>query len=161
MLSKEQKEKLRKIHIYELATEEKDGVAIIPKTVQKKKFGKEKSVCVEEVFVVPSPYEIRNSVFEQILECGFSKVERVSPTDANCIVRIFQKLHHEYEFGMVFNMYGADVFVKDDTTWATECNCYQKGYPIDYEKCLINQWLYQDEKVTFDAEFVDFYVKVS
>ena len=33
MLSKEQKEKLRNIHIYELACEEKNGIAIIRKSV--------------------------------------------------------------------------------------------------------------------------------
>ena len=42
MLSKEQKEKLRKIHVYELASEEKKGKAIVRKLVQKGKRKKEK-----------------------------------------------------------------------------------------------------------------------
>ena len=161
MLSKEQKEKLRKIHIYELASEEKNGVAITQKTVPKIKRGKEKFSHIEEVFVVPSTYAIAESVFKQILDCGFSKVERVSPTDANCIVRVFQKLHHKYEFDTVFNMYGADVFVKNGKEWTSECECYGECFTLNYAKCLVGQWLYQDEKVIFDTEFVDFYVKVS
>ena len=159
MLSKEQKEKLRNIHIYELACEEKNGIAIIRKSVPKVKRGKETFSTVEEEFVVPSPYQIAESVFKQILVCGFSKVERVSPTDANCIIRVFQKLHHAYEFDQIFNMYGADCFVKSCIDWISECN--GDAFPLDYSKCLIGQWLYQDEKITFDAEFVDFYVKVS
>ena len=56
-------------------------------------------------------------------------------------------------------MYGADCFVKSCIDWISECN--GDAFPLDYSKCLIGQWLYQDEKITFDAEFVDFYVKVS
>ena len=162
MLSKEQKEKLQKIHIYELASEEKNGVAITRKQVSKvkKKKGKEKISWIKEVFVVPSTYDIAESVFKQILDCGFSKVERVSPTDANCIVRVFQKLHLKHEFDTVFNMYGADVFVKNGTKWTTRCECYEECFTLDYAKCLVGQCLYPDEKVVFDAEFVDFYVKV-
>ena len=37
MISNEQKEKLRNIHIYELAWEEKNGIAIIRKSVSKVK----------------------------------------------------------------------------------------------------------------------------
>ena len=35
MLSKEQKEKLRNIHMYEISFREKNGIAIIDKTVKK------------------------------------------------------------------------------------------------------------------------------
>lgn len=159
MLSKKQKEKLRKIHIYELASKEKNGVAITRKTVSKGKKGKEKIFWIEGIFVVPSTYDIAESIFKQILDCGFSKVERVSPAYANCIVRVFQKLHYKYEFDTVFNMYGAEVFVKNGTNWTAEW--YGERFTLDYAKCLVGQWLYQDEKVVFDAEFVDFYVKVS
>ena len=159
MLSKEQKEKLRNIHIYELACEEKNGIAIIRKSVPKVKRGKETFSTVQEEFVVPSPYQIAESVFKQILVCGFSKVERVSPTDANCIIRVFQKLHHAYEFDQIFNMYGADCFVKSGGYWISECD--SGTFHLDYSKYLIGQWLYQDEKITFNTEFVDFYIKVS
>ena len=159
MLSKKQKEKLRNIHIYELACEEKNGIAIIRKSVPKVKKGKETFSSVEEEFVIPSPYQIAESVFKQILTCGFSKVERVSPINANCIIRVFQKLHHAYEFDHIFNMYGADCFVKSCGYWISECN--SDTFHLDYSRHLIGQWLYPDEKITFDAEFVDFYVKVS
>ena len=159
MLSKEQKKKLRNIHIYELASKEKNGVAIIQKSMSKVKRGKETFSTVEEELFIPSPYQLTESVIKQILACGFSTVEKVSPSDANCIIRVFQKLHYEYEFDLIFNMYGADCFVKGSTGWISECN--GDTFPINYSKCLIGQWLYQDEKVTFDADFVDIYVKVS
>ena len=155
MLSKEQKEKLRTIHIYEIACEEKNGIAIIRKRIPKVNGG----YIFEEKFVIPSPYQIAESVYKKILACGFSKVERVSPNNANCIIRVFQKLHHEYDFNQIFNIYGARCFVKNGHDWISECAL--GTFPLDYSKCLITQWLYQDEKITFDAEFVDFYVKVS
>lgn len=159
MLSKAQKEKLRNIHIYEIACEEKNGIAIIRKRVPKVKRGKKTFSTVEEDFIVPSPYQIAESVFKQILVCGFSKVERVSPTNANCIIRVFQKLHYAYEFDQIFNLYGANCFVKSGMYWISE---FDSGtFHLDYSKSLIGQWLCQDEKITFDAEFVDFYVKVS
>ena len=158
MLSNKQKEKLRRIHIYALASEEKDGVAIIRKQVSKGEPSKEEKSIIEEVFVVPSTYEIAENVFKQILACGFSKVERVSPKDANCIVRVFQKLHHEYDSRTIFNMYGADVFVKNITKWTSEyCG---ECYTLDYAECSILQSLEQDEDVKFNAEFVDFYLKI-
>lgn len=161
MLSKEQKEKLRNIHIYELACEEKNGVAIIRKSVPKVKRGKETFSTIEEEFVIPSPYQITESIFKQILGCGFSKVEKVSPDNANCIIRVFQKLHHEHEFGVVFNLYGADCFVKSGNAWISECESRGNTFRLNYTEHLIDQWLYQDEKVTFKTDFMDVYVKVS
>ena len=69
MLSKEQKEKLRKIHVYELASEEKKGKAIVRKLVQKGK-NKEKSCWKEVVFKIQSPYEILEEVIVRILANG-------------------------------------------------------------------------------------------
>ena len=155
MLSKEQKEKLRTIHIYEIACEEKNGIAIIRKRIPKVN----ECYIFEEKFIIPSPYQIAESVYKKILACGFSKVERVSPNNANCIIRVFQKLHHEYDINHIFNIYGARCFVNNDRDWISECSL--GTFHLDYSKCLISQWLYQDEKITFDAEFVDFYVKVS
>ena len=157
MLSKEQKEKLRKISIYASSSKEKNGVAIITKTVSKVKWGKKRFSHIEEVFVVPSCYDIAESVFKQILDSGFSKVERASPSDANCIVRVFQKLHYQYDPNMIFNMYGADVFCKEGEMWVASCNCFT----LDYEKCSMGERLNQSEVVFFDSDFVDFYVKVS
>lgn len=159
MLSNKQKEKLRRIHIYSLARTEKNGVAIIQKQALRGEPGKEKTCIIEEVFVVPSIYEIAENVFKKILDSGFSKVERVSPKDANCIVRVFQKLHHKYDYYTTFNMYGADVFVKNITNWTSE-NCGE-CFTLNFAECSILQWIEQDETVKFDAEFVDFYVKVS
>ena len=62
MLSKEQKEKLRKIHIYEVSNEEKKGKAIVRKLVPKGKKDKEKSCWKEAIFKIPSTYEIFEDV---------------------------------------------------------------------------------------------------
>ena len=159
MFSREQKEKLWQIHIYEFTSEEKNGVAIKRKLVSKGEPGEEKLSFTEEIFVVPSTYKIAENVFKQILDCGFSKIERVSPTNANCIVRVFQKLHHVYDSYTIFNMYGADVFVKNMTIWTSKYR--GERFTLDYAKCSILQCLEQDVDVKFDADFVDFYIKVS
>lgn len=149
MLSNEQKEKLRKIHIYEISDTERNGIAI--KTNVSK---------VKEDFIIPTVYDIAESIFKQILEAGFSIIERVSPSDANCIVRVFQKTHHKYDFDIVFNFYGADCFVKDNKTWTSESECSNRCFPLDYSKYLVGQWIASDEEVFFDTDFVDFYIKV-
>lgn len=156
MLFKEQKEKLRNIHMYEISYKEKNSIAIIDKTVKR---GKETFSTVEEEFIVPSPYQILESVFLQIVRCGFSTVERVSPKNANCIIRVFQKLHQEHEFDTVFNLYGADCFVKSGNNWISECD--GNTFRLNHTEHLIDQWLYQDEKVSFKTDFIDVYVKVS
>ncbi len=160
MLSKEQKEKLRKIHIYELATEEKKGVAIVRKLVPKGKKNKEQSCWKEVKFKIPCTYEILEDVIVRILANGFSKVERVAPANANCIVRVFRKLHYNYDSSMIFNMYGADVFARHGSRWTSESEGSGTEFYLDYTKCLVGQWLYQDEQIVFDADFVDFYIRV-
>lgn len=159
MISKEQKEKLRQIGMYKISYVEKDGIPLIRKKVPEVENGKTTNSTIYEEFVVPSPYQIAESIFQQILDCGFSKIERVSPAKANCIVRAYQKLHYEYEFDQIFNMYGAECFVKDNVGWISEVN--DSTFHLDYSHCKIGQWLYQDEKVIFDTDFVDFYIKVS
>ena len=80
MLSKEQKEKLRNIHIYELACEEKNGVAIIRKSVPKVKRGKETFSTVEEEFVIPSPYQISESILIRFWFVAFQKLKEFLTT---------------------------------------------------------------------------------
>lgn len=160
MLSKEQKEKLRKIHMYEVSNEEKKGKAIVRKLVPKGKKDKEKSCWKETIFKIPSTYEIFEDVIVRILANGFSKVERVAPANANCIVRVYQKLHYNYDSSMIFNLYGADIFVRHGSRWTSECEGTGREFYLDYTKCLVGQWLYQDEEVIFDTDFVDFYLRV-
>lgn len=159
MLSNEQKEILRDIHIYELTHEEKKGVPIITKNVPKTKNGITKYSTVVENFVIPNTYEIFETMSKKILDSGFSEVERVSPNDANCIIRIFQKLHYEYFYNYIFNLYGADCFVKDKKNWISHCSA--GTFTLYYSKHIIRQWICQDESVYIDTDFVDFYVKVS
>lgn len=161
MLSKEQKEKLRNIHMYEISYKEKNGIAIINKTVKKGPKSKETVTTVKQEFIVPSPYQITESIFKQILSSGFSKVERVSPSKANCIIRVFQKLHQKHEYDVIFNLYGANCFVKNGNAWISEGESRGNTFQLNYTENLIDQWLYQDEKVTIRTDFMDVYVKVS
>lgn len=168
MLSKQQKEKLRRIHIYESSSKEKNGVPIIEKRGSQSKIGK----LIEGKMVVPSSYQLVDSVIAQILECGFSKVERVAPSDANCIIRVFQKLHYEYDRELIFNIYGADCFVREyfafgdrffsreESDWLTT-DLNDETFSINFSKCSISEWLCQDEKVIIEADFFDIYVRVS
>ena len=92
---------------------------MMPFDGRKGKGKKVKFHTVEKEFVIPTPYQIAENVFKQILDVGFSKVERVSPSDANCIIRVFQTLHYKYEFDITFNMYGADCFTNDALGWVS------------------------------------------
>lgn len=143
MLSKKQKETLRNIQIFEIANEEQNGVAVVK----------------NEEFIIPTPYDLLESVKKKILESGFSKVERVSPSAANCIIRVYQKTHYEYLYGWFFNMYGTFCFVKDGVNWISES--LGNTFHLDYSQCIVGQWIFQDERVSFDTDFIDFYVKVS
>lgn len=160
MLSREQKENLRNIHIYDLSTEEKNGIAIIRETIPTAKGAKKKFNTIEKEFIIPTPYQLVENMSTKILASGFSKVERVAPSNANCIIRVFQKLHYKHEFDQIFNIYGASCFTKDTMGWISNSDCGE-CYTLNPSRCLIGQWLYQDEKITFDADFIDFYVKVS
>lgn len=160
MLSKEQKEKLRKIHIYEVSYEEKKGVPIVHKLVPKGKKNKEE-IWKEIEFKIPTTYEILEDVIVRILANDFDSVERVAPANANCIIRIFQKLHYNYDSSMMFNLYGADVFVRNGNKWISNSEDNGSIFYLDYSKCLVGQWIYQDEQVIFDTDFVDIYVNVS
>ena len=62
MLSKSQRESLRRISLFEYACREKEGKPIT-------NHGKE--------FVIPSLNEIKESIFEKILQLGFSSIKRV------------------------------------------------------------------------------------
>lgn len=159
MLSNEQKEILRKIEIYEMSDEEKNGKPIIRKREPREKRGKKTFSVVETDFVIPSIFQLFDYICEQIINAGFSKIERVEPNKANCIIRVFQKLHYEYEFEQIFNIYGANCFVKRGRDWFSETN--GSIFKLDYSKYIIKQWLYQDEYILFDTDYVDFYVKIS
>lgn len=143
MLSNEQKERIRRIKIYKSSCSEVKGKPI--------------DQCGRE-FVIPSFPEIEQIVIEEIIKLGFSKVERVSPYEANCIIRVYKKLHYEYDDDF-YNIYGASCYTLKNGRW-TE-TVFNGEFEIDYSKHKVGQWVCQDESIVFDCEFFDCYVKVS
>lgn len=85
-LTKQQKYAIRKIRIFAYSDTERDGKAYY--TVHGK----------EEEFVIPQFGEILKIMFDNIKKAGFTEIERCSPTEANCIIRVYQDLHHEYDW---------------------------------------------------------------
>ena len=144
--SKSQIEQLRCIGLFEYACREQKGKPITYD-------GKE--------FVIPALNDVKESVFREILKLGFSSVERVEPNKANCIVRVFQKLHYHYDYDLTYNVYGAVCFTLKAGKWVTRPFGEIRDFEIDYSKHIIKHWLCQDEYVEFDLDFFDCYVKVS
>lgn len=158
MLTTKRKSKLRKIKIYVSSCEEVDGKPIIRKSFLKNHTG---FVTIYEEIVIPPPYKISQYIFQKILDSGFSKIEKVSPSEANCVIRVFQKLHYEYDSEFTFNIYGAVCYVKDKTGWFSENN-QDELIILDYSKFHFKEIISQDEQLKIiDADFVDIYVKVS
>lgn len=147
MLTYFQKESIRNVTFYDYAFKEKKGKAI-------QYDGKE--------FIIPSFVELRQSIISEILKLGFSKVEIVKPSKANCIIRVYQKLHYTYEFGGetdTYNLYGAHCYTLNDRKWIT--SAFQDDFEINYSKCIIRHWICQDEYIDFDCDFFDCYVQIS
>lgn len=95
MLSKSQRESIRCIGLFQYACREKKGQPI---------------ALDSSNFIVPSFNEVKESVFQEILKLGFSNIERVGPNKANCIIRVFQKLHYHYDTDLIYNIYGFNCF---------------------------------------------------
>lgn len=85
------------------------------------------------------------------------KVERVSPFRANIIVRVYQVRHYKYDFGSIYNLYGADCYVKNWFKWYTENN--GELFSLNHSKNCIRHWLYPDEYIDFNTEFIDIYLR--
>lgn len=146
-LSRHQKCVIREISLFSYSHTERNGTAIIERN------GK------EEEFVIPSTYEIFNQVISKLHQAGFTKVERCSPQNANCIIRTFQARHQIYDFDCCYNLYGADCFVKERGWWKTATHL--DTYPITFDKYKIQLNFLQDESLSINTDFVDYYVKVS
>lgn len=147
MLTNTQKESIRKVDLYDYSLYEKKGKAI-------QSNGKE--------FIIPSFVELRQIIFNDILKLGFSKIEIVKPSNANCIVRVYKKLHYKYDSGLstnIYNIYGAHCYTLKDRKWIT--STFQYDSEIDYSKCIIRHWICQDEYIDFDYDFFDCYVQIS
>ena len=143
MLSRSQRQSIRRIYLFEYACREKSGQPI---------------ALNGSNFVVPSFNEVKESVFQEILKLGFSSIERVEPNKANCIIRVFQKSHYHYDTDLTYNVYGYSCYTLSNTgQWVTSL----ADFKIDYSKHILRHWLCQDEYIDFDLDFFDCYVKVS
>ena len=147
-LSEKQKRIIRQIGIYRYADEERNGKAYYINSERR-----------EVEFVIPQFSEILQMMFEQIKERGFNQIKRCSPSRANCIIRVYQELHHEYEWGLCFNVYGAECYTKMTGWWITEFA--DEPYFLKFDKHCIRQNLMPDETIFFDTEFMDCYVEIS
>ena len=141
MITKEQKQKIRRINQFESFYNETEGIPYRGKQSIK----------------IPDVWEIKQDAISKILRLGFNEVKMVSPKEANCIIRVFTKRHFKYEMGEVHNLYGFNCFVKENGTWLSESN---NVFKIDFSKHVITCFLCQDESVEYDCDFVDCYVKI-
>ncbi|MCI8273103.1 MAG: hypothetical protein HFJ55_03355 [Clostridia bacterium] len=145
-LTRAQKHAIRKIRIYKSSYKERNGKPYYNENGEEKEF------------VIPQFGEILKEMFEKIKGAGFSEVERCSPQKANCIIRIFQDLHHKYSYDMCYNIYGANCYTNIDGRWQTGEGL--DSYNIRYGSHKFRVVFYQDEYMSVDADFADFYVKV-
>ena len=142
MLSRSQKECVRSISLYRHTCLEKNGVAI--------NFdGKE--------FIIPSFIEIKKIVCNHLFNLGFTKIQRVEPSQSNCIIRIFQCLHCPAGNSFTYNLYGANCYVLKYSKWVTT----DEEIPIDFSECILRHWISEDKYINFDCEFFDCYVQIS
>lgn len=144
MLNSKKKEIIRKITVFKCALyEDRKGKPIYVDNSE---------------LIIPSFPQIREMVFDKILKSGFSEIKLVSPGEANCIIRVYKKQHYEYERDIVFNLYGADCFTKKSGKWVSKGE--QRESNINYSKCIIRNWLYQDEYVDINCDFFDCYCMI-
>lgn len=146
-LTRQQKYALRQIHIHAYSERERDGKAYCSYPNE------------EEEFVIPQFGDILRMMFENIKKSGFTSIQRCSPLEANCIIRVYQDLHHEYEWGLVFNIYGAICYTKTGGIWETSDDF--DTYRIEHDKYQFRMQLLPDEGLRVNADFVDCYVKIN
>lgn len=148
LLTEKQRETLRNISIFEYSDREnRKGKPLRPGNAE---------------FKMLSSHEIFALICEKIVKNGFSEVKRVSPDEANCIIRVFEKKHMKDTSvscrNRIYNIYGANCYTtKNSLGWISR----KDDFPINYEEDLHRLWFFQDEYIDFKAEFFDVYVKVS
>lgn len=136
-------EKISGVKIFEYASQERKGKAIDYK-------GKE--------FIIPQLSDLKAEIFKKIYDWGFEKIEIVSPNKANCLIRIFQKLHYKYDCS-IYNVYGVSCYVLKNGKWMLESDGDE--FQLDYSKEKIKHWICQDDYIVFDMDFLDLYVRIS
>ena len=108
---------------------------------------------------LPQFSEILERMYEQIKKTGITKIKKCSPSEANCIIRIYQSLQAEPEYGLFSNIYGAICYTKFKNIWETSDGI--KNYPLEYNKYYqFRIPLLPDETLIVNASYIDDYVKI-
>ena len=58
-------------------------------------------------------------MYEQIRKTGITKIKKCSPSEANCIIRVYQSLKAETDHELFSNIYGAICYTKFKNVWET------------------------------------------
>ena len=151
------KERIRKVHIFQISNREKLGTPVITKYISSGEDGSQQ-IPIDEEMRILDPYELVKVVEEELRKCYVAEIEPASPLMANIIVRVYQKRHYKYDWGEIYNLYGADCYVRHWFRWCTE-RSDGKLYPLDRSKNQVKYWLYSDECIVFDTEFIDIYFR--
>ena len=146
ILSKAESAKIREVHFYRISFYEKNAIPIDNQG---------------NIVNFPTLEELAKMAIEKILEAGFHEVKRVAPNDANCIIRVFNKLHYAYQENMdeIHNLCGFNCFSKKLCAWVSIADNGDE-FNLDFSKCVQRQWIYQDEYIDYDCNFFDCYVYV-
>ena len=104
--------------------------------------------------VIPGIEFLFENIIQELQVEGFN-VQRVDPRKANCIIRVFRHEGYVYKDDIHWG-YGAYSYIKTPEGMKAKNNCY-----IDYAKCEVTKWLFQDECFDLKPHFVDYYVKIS
>ena len=140
VLSRKECEKIRNIHFNQISFYEKNGIPM-------------DSTGREMDF--PSIQTLREIAIEKILRAGFREVNQVSPDDANCVIRVFNKCHYPYK-GNIHNLCGFMCFTKrSNAIWIS--NSGNSQIELNFSKCT---YICQDNDVNYECDFFDTYVYV-
>lgn len=143
-LSRKQKEKIRNVSRY----------AYFHSESEKKDVGKNLRVEKESI---PTPYQLRAELLDKLTQMDY-EYEFVSPTEANCIIRVYQNLHFADEGGSFYSIYGGNCFTKKGSKWWGTSDGVD--FELSFEKDIHNVWLFQDECVEVASEFFDSYLSI-
>lgn len=106
---------------------------------------------------LPRMEELQKLAFTQLEKHDFI-VERVLANNANCIIRVFNKLHFLHD-NQLSNVIGFNCFTKKATKW-TSISVELTDLNYDWTKCQIHLPFHSNEYILYDCEFFDTYVSV-
>lgn len=146
MLTNKQKENLRHLNIFQSAERERNGKMI-------NGYGRE--------FSVPSYDEILEMALQKITKAGFCRPKRVSPSKANCLIRLSRVTHFPYDGNFTINYFEVNFYTRKKNTWIME-DALGNECEISYSKHTCRFWLEEDmDPIFIDPDsFFDVYVKV-